>query len=115
MGKFPKRLFTSYRALELTAWVSSQTPPTISLSSIRTISLTTALSMPNSVYSACKPYVSLFEEYGDEYGLPPILLAAFAMQESESFSLPAPSKKSYSPFTSAGSCDPSVMGDNGGA
>lgn len=39
--------------------------------------------MPNSVYSACKPYVSLFEEYGDKYGLPPILLAAFAMQESE--------------------------------
>ncbi|BGO90874.1 hypothetical protein NBRC10512_002376 [Rhodotorula toruloides] len=74
---------------------SGWTPPTISLSSIRTISLSTALSMPNSVYSACKPYVSLFEEYGDKYGLPPILLAAFAMQES--------------------SCDPKVMGDNGGA
>ncbi|PRQ75226.1 Lysozyme-like domain-containing protein [Rhodotorula toruloides] len=74
---------------------SGWTPPTISLSSIRTISLSTALSMPNSVYSACKPYVSLFEEYGDKYGSPPILLAAFAMQES--------------------SCDPKVMGDNGGA
>ncbi|BGP31348.1 hypothetical protein JCM10296v2_003112 [Rhodotorula toruloides] len=74
---------------------SGWTPPTTSLSSIRTISLSTALSMPNSVYSACKPYVSLFEEYGDKYGLPPILLAAFAMQES--------------------SCDPKVMGDNGGA
>ncbi|BGP07307.1 hypothetical protein JCM10049v2_003138 [Rhodotorula toruloides] len=74
---------------------SGWTPPTISLSSIRTISLSAALSMPNSVYSACKPYVSLFEEYGDKYGLPPILLAAFAMQES--------------------SCDPKVMGDNGGA
>lgn len=40
--------------------------------------------MPNSVYEACKPYVGLFEKHAAANGMPPILLAAIAMQESES-------------------------------
>ena len=39
--------------------------------------------MPNSVYEACKPYVGLFEKYAEANGMPPILLAAIAMQESK--------------------------------
>ncbi|GAA5898289.1 hypothetical protein JCM5296_001334 [Sporobolomyces johnsonii] len=74
---------------------SAWTPPTIHLSQIRTLDLSTALSMDNSVYTACKPYIGLFEKYGEKEGVPPILLAAFAMQES--------------------SCDASTMGDDGGA
>ncbi|BGP47379.1 hypothetical protein JCM10450v2_003231 [Rhodotorula kratochvilovae] len=74
---------------------SGWTPPTIHLSQIRTLDLESALSMPNSVYASCKPYKHFFEKYGAQHGIPPILLAAFAMQES--------------------SCDPAVRGDNGGA
>ncbi|GAA5963238.1 hypothetical protein JCM21900_006563 [Sporobolomyces salmonicolor] len=74
---------------------SAWTPPTIHLSQLRTLDLSTAQSMDNSVYTACKPYVGLFEKYGEREGVPPILLAAFAMQES--------------------SCNPSTTGDDGGA
>lgn len=44
--------------------------------------------MPNSVYEACKPYVGLFEKYAEANGMPPILLAAIAMQESEYITRP---------------------------
>lgn len=39
--------------------------------------------MPNSVYQACRSYVGLFERYANASGMPPIMLAAIAMQESE--------------------------------
>jgi soluble lytic murein transglycosylase-like protein len=60
-----------------------QTPPHIKLSQLKTITLETALAMPNSVYETCKPYVGLFEKHAAANGMPPILLAAIAMQESE--------------------------------
>ncbi|GAA5866437.1 hypothetical protein JCM3774_004683 [Rhodotorula dairenensis] len=74
---------------------SPWTPPFIKLSQIRTVSLEDALAMDWSVYTACMPFVSLFEKHAEANGVPPILLAAFAMQES--------------------SCRPDTMGDAGGA
>ncbi|GAA5968077.1 hypothetical protein JCM8115_000022 [Rhodotorula mucilaginosa] len=74
---------------------SPWTPPHIKLSQLKTITLETALAMPNSVYEACKPYVGLFEKHAAANGMPPILLAAIAMQES--------------------SCKAETMGDAGGA
>ncbi|GAA5844160.1 hypothetical protein JCM11251_002454 [Rhodosporidiobolus azoricus] len=71
------------------------TPPTLSFSQLKTVTLEEALALDSSVYSNCKPYVSLFEKYADKHGLPPILLAAFAMQES--------------------SCKADTLGDAGGA
>lgn len=70
-------------------------PPSIKLNQLKTLTLEQALDMPNSPFSACRPFVSLFEQHGDRYGIPPIMLAAFAMQES--------------------SCRPGATGDHGGA
>lgn len=71
------------------------TPPRVTLKQIKTISLTSAMKLPNSPFQACKPFVPKFNSIGKSLGLPPILLAAFAMQES--------------------SCDPTTSGDDGGA
>ncbi|KDE07913.1 hypothetical protein MVLG_01823 [Microbotryum lychnidis-dioicae p1A1 Lamole] len=74
---------------------SGWNPPYIKISQLRARTMEEALAMPNSVFSACKPYVYLFEKYGSQLGLPPILLASIAMQES--------------------SCNAGTMGDHGGA
>lgn len=58
------------------------------------VSLETAMA-ENSVWAPCKPYVALFEKWGAATGLPPILLASFAMQES--------------------TCNKDESGDSGGA
>lgn len=68
----------------LTVYILPQTPPQISLSQLKTLTFEEALAMPNSVYANCEPYVKLFEKYAGKHKLPPILLAAFAMQESAS-------------------------------
>ncbi|GAA5994418.1 uncharacterized protein JCM10292_002054 [Rhodotorula paludigena] len=70
------------------------TPPKISLSQIKTLTLEEALAK-GSIYEPCRDYGKLFEKYGEQHGVPPILLAAFAMQES--------------------TCNPDARGDNGGA
>jgi len=68
-------------------------PPNIQVDEMIVISLEAALEMPGSPYSACKPYVSLFNKYAGEYGLKPIMLAATAMEES--------------------SCNPNAQGEGG--
>ncbi|KAM0755750.1 lysozyme-like protein [Meredithblackwellia eburnea MCA 4105] len=74
---------------------SGWTPPKgITIAKLKTVSIEQALAS-NSVWEPCKPYISLFEKYANANGLPPILLASFAMQES--------------------TCNPSVVGDSGGA
>lgn len=83
-------LLSSLTQRVLTTFTRPQTPPQISLSQLKTLTLKEALAMPNSVYSNCEPYVKLFEKYADKHGLPPILLAAFAMQESGSSSFLVP-------------------------
>ncbi|GAA6039108.1 hypothetical protein JCM8097_005329 [Rhodosporidiobolus ruineniae] len=74
---------------------SGWSPPSLKFSQLRTVSLSTALTQSDSVYAACEAYAHLFEKYGAQNGLPPILLSALAMQES--------------------SCNPSTIGDSGGA
>lgn len=46
------------------------------------VSLEDALKMENTPYKPCESYVDKFNQYGQQYGLPPVMLAAFAMQES---------------------------------
>ncbi|GAA5994421.1 uncharacterized protein JCM10292_002055 [Rhodotorula paludigena] len=53
----------------------------IKVSQIKTLTLEEALAK-GSLYEPCKPHIKLFEKYGEEYGIPPILLAAFAMLEN---------------------------------
>ncbi|GAA6016613.1 hypothetical protein JCM11491_006018 [Sporobolomyces phaffii] len=69
-------------------------PKGVKLDHITTVSLEHALAT-NHIWEPCKPFIPLFEKIGAETNLPPILLAAFAMQES--------------------TCNPNTMGDNGGA
>ena len=58
------------------------TPPSINIGQIAAVSLDEAILDPNSPFTPCKPYVGLFDKYAAETGLPPILIAAIAMQES---------------------------------
>lgn len=62
---------------------------------VTTVALDEALEDDQSVFQACKPYLSIFEKYAAQLDLPPILLASIAMQES--------------------SCEANQMGDDGGA
>ena len=45
-------------------------------------SLADSLNSGNSVFENCRPFVQLFEQYGSQFGVPSIMLASFAMQES---------------------------------
>jgi len=54
----------------------------VKASDITFVSLSNALQSPQSPYKPCAKYISLFEKYGAKYNVPPILLAAIAMQES---------------------------------
>lgn len=74
---------------------SGWTPPKgITISMLKTVSIEDALAA-NSVWAPCKPYIALFEKWGAATNLPPIMLAAIALQES--------------------TCNPSDSGDNGSA
>jgi hypothetical protein len=53
----------------------------VKLEEIVYVDLETAISNGNT-FDACKPHVDLFNQYGKQYNIPPIMLAAFAMQES---------------------------------
>ncbi|RDB25477.1 Membrane-bound lytic murein transglycosylase F [Hypsizygus marmoreus] len=57
-------------------------PPFIKVSDIKSVSLSGAINSGKGPFLACTKYVHLFEKYAGQYGLPPIMLAAFAMQES---------------------------------
>ncbi|KAJ2914381.1 hypothetical protein MD484_g6025, partial [Candolleomyces efflorescens] len=57
-------------------------PPNLNLGNVRYKSLGEALAMPNSPYQACREFIPLFEKYGAETGIPAIMIAAFALQES---------------------------------
>lgn len=71
------------------------TPPNgVLLSDMRYVTLEQALA-GNQDFSPCEQFFPIFQKYGDANGIPPIVLAAFAMQES--------------------TCNPNASGDNGGA
>ncbi|PCH36436.1 glycoside hydrolase family 23 protein [Wolfiporia cocos MD-104 SS10] len=57
-------------------------PPYVTLKDIITQDLASALQIPGSPFTACAPYVALFELYAGQHGIPAILVAAIAMQES---------------------------------
>lgn len=57
-------------------------PPVVHVDDLKYVDLDTALQSGNSPFKACSTYVNLFKKHGKANGLPPILLAAFAMQES---------------------------------
>ncbi|KAL5507529.1 hypothetical protein ACEPAH_6985 [Sanghuangporus vaninii] len=52
-------------------------PPYISIDNLITADLNT-----NGPFAACSDFIGLFYQYGQQFNLPPIMLAAFAMQES---------------------------------
>ncbi|KIM45265.1 glycoside hydrolase family 23 protein [Hebeloma cylindrosporum] len=57
-------------------------PPFVRVQDVVTQSLSSALQSPSSPFKACSRYIGIFEKYGNQFGIPPIILASFAMQES---------------------------------
>ncbi|CCM06386.1 uncharacterized protein FIBRA_08645 [Fibroporia radiculosa] len=57
-------------------------PPFVRVVDLIAKNLTEALQDARSPFKACRAYLTLFERYATEFGLPPILIAAIAMQES---------------------------------
>lgn len=58
------------------------TPPDITIDMIKAIPLDEAINDPNSPFKPCAPYVDIFDREAANTGLPPILIASIAMQES---------------------------------
>lgn len=57
-------------------------PCHVTVDQLIAVDLATALKQDNSPFQACSQYVSLFNKYGNQFGVHPIMLASFAMQES---------------------------------
>lgn len=75
-------------------WSGWKPPSGVTLDHITTVSIEQALAT-NHVWEPCRKFTDMFETVATENDLPPILLAAFALQES--------------------TCNPDVLGDGGGA
>ncbi|KAF9222574.1 glycoside hydrolase family 23 protein [Gyrodon lividus] len=58
------------------------TPPLIHVNDIVSVGLSQVAYNEGSAFFPCKDYVPIFENYGQKYGVPAIMLASFAMQES---------------------------------
>jgi len=61
---------------------SGWSPPYVAMDDIVTIDLDTAMSTVGTPFGACSQFTSYFESAGDQYGIPPIILASIALQES---------------------------------
>ncbi|CAG7846882.1 SubName: Full=Related to glycoside hydrolase family 23 protein-Laccaria bicolor {ECO:0000313/EMBL:CCA74381.1} [Serendipita indica DSM 11827] len=57
-------------------------PPPVTLQNIVYKDLATVLQKPGNVFEACAPYLNIFQSLADETGIPTILLASIALQES---------------------------------
>lgn len=57
-------------------------PPRITLENVKAKSLDEALAMPGTHLARCRPFLQWFNKYGWENGIPPIMIATFAFQES---------------------------------
>jgi len=57
-------------------------PPPVTVSDLISVSLADALKASGSPFQACNQYLSLFQKYAKLNGIPDILLASIAMQES---------------------------------
>ncbi|CED84709.1 Lytic transglycosylase-like SLT domain [Phaffia rhodozyma] len=58
------------------------TPPFVAVGELKTVDLKTAIGQSGSVFAPCAPYVDIMYSVGEEFNIPPIMIAAFAMQES---------------------------------
>ncbi|KAF9653817.1 lysozyme-like protein [Thelephora ganbajun] len=56
-------------------------PPFLHVSDLVTVDLDGAIAQ-GGPFTACTPYIWAFKQFGGEFGLPPILLASIALQES---------------------------------
>ncbi|KZT57200.1 glycoside hydrolase family 23 protein [Calocera cornea HHB12733] len=70
-------------------------PPFVGIDDVVTVDLDTAMSTVGTPFAACSAWTGVFQSVGDQYGIPPIILASIALQES--------------------SCDPSAIGAGGTA
>ncbi|KAG6828208.1 hypothetical protein H0H92_008781 [Tricholoma furcatifolium] len=61
---------------------SGWNPPFVKVSEIISVSLSASVNSGKGPFLACSAYVDYFEQYGSEFGIPAIMLASFAMQES---------------------------------
>ncbi|KAF9523993.1 lysozyme-like domain-containing protein [Crepidotus variabilis] len=57
-------------------------PPFVKVQDLVTVSLSEAIQKPGNPFGACKDFIEIFERHGNANGVPPIMLASFAMQES---------------------------------
>ncbi|KAG6885977.1 hypothetical protein C0993_006904 [Termitomyces sp. T159_Od127] len=57
-------------------------PPYVQIDDLVFVDLSAAISSGKGAFLLCKPFVQYFYKYGQKYDIPPIMLAAFAMQES---------------------------------
>ncbi|KAG2146040.1 glycoside hydrolase family 23 protein [Suillus bovinus] len=57
-------------------------PPLIKIEDIVTVDLSAVAYQNGSAFANCQKFVTTFEKYGSQYGIPAIFLASFAMQES---------------------------------
>ncbi|KAI0358417.1 lysozyme-like protein [Trametes cingulata] len=57
-------------------------PPYVQVSDIVAVDLAEAVKDPHSPFKACSKYIDTFTRYANEHGIPPILIASIAMQES---------------------------------
>ncbi|KAI0675291.1 hypothetical protein C8Q78DRAFT_1011494 [Trametes maxima] len=57
-------------------------PPYVKVSDIVAVDLGQAIQDPHSPFKACSAYIETFTRHANEHGIPPILVASIAMQES---------------------------------
>ncbi|KZO99451.1 glycoside hydrolase family 23 protein [Calocera viscosa TUFC12733] len=57
-------------------------PPFVGMQDVVTVDLDTAMSTVGTPFAACSEWTDVFESVGDQYGIPPIILASIALQES---------------------------------
>jgi Transglycosylase SLT domain len=61
---------------------SGWTPPPITLDNIIYEDLSEVMSQPNNPFEPCQPYLWMFQQLAGDTGIPTILLASIALQES---------------------------------
>ncbi|KAI0695455.1 glycoside hydrolase family 23 protein, partial [Cytidiella melzeri] len=61
---------------------SGWNPPNVHINDLVTKDLDEVMKQPNNPFSNCKSFVPLFNKYADQAGVPSIIIASFAMQES---------------------------------
>ncbi|KAI0081321.1 hypothetical protein K474DRAFT_1422987 [Panus rudis PR-1116 ss-1] len=57
-------------------------PPPVTVNDIVFKDLRQSLQEPGNPFEACKPFIDLFEQHANEHGIPSIMIASIAMQES---------------------------------